>query len=390
MQLTKFKRERERFPLLKKYAYFETYATGAIPDYVYQAVARYQDARYKEGGDSSWDGKSTFEMIEDTRAIVARMINAEPEDIAFGENTSLMFGQLTAGLPLEPGDNVIMTDTTFRTMAYAWDLKRQLDGLELRYAPSHEGRVDPQDIFRMVDSRTRVISLNHVENETGYRHQLTIIGDFCRQNGIILAVDAAQSAGVMPIDVKSMNIDFLAGNTYKWMLNYCGVGYAFISSTLREKMRPFMAGWRTSRDVSSLTLDLKPGASRFEYGYPNAPGIYALGKTAARYCELGPYEIEDYVLDLGEYVYESAKVYDGLGVYGQYNRANRSGILVLTADSRYAPSSQEMKKRGVIVSVRNGAPYGAAYAMRLGLHYYTNTSDIDRLFAALAACRQDV
>lgn len=394
-----FARLRRHYPMLEKHAYFETAATGAIPDYVYQTYAAYQQARYTVGGDSSWAGASTFEMVEWAKARLAEMLGCGAHSIAFGENTSQVFGQFAGGLTLAPGDNVILTDTAFLSMAYAWDLQRQTRGVEIRLAPSDNGCIPPESLFRLADEKTRVISLCHVESDTGFRHDLARIGAFCREQGILLAVDAAQSAGVMPVDVEGMGVDFLAGNNYKWMQGYCGVGYGYYGPRALERLTPRAAGWKSHRGgihpclpqsggESFPHLELYDDARRFEFGYPNAPGVCAIGQVAQAYTRLGSKAIEDHVLSLGEQVRQCTAARPGLRIWGDYPPGNRSQIVILTADRRYTLTNEALRSRGVFACVRDGQPYGDACALRLGLHYYNSAQDVERLFAALDACRR--
>ena len=386
MNESRFLKEREHYPLLHKWAYFETAATGAIPDYVYDGYRGYQEQRYWRGGDSSWQGNDSFIMIEWARGQLAEMLGGSKKGLAFGENTSQMFAQFAAGLPLSAGDNIVLTSSTFPSMAYAWDLRRQREGVELRCASAKKGRVELEEIIGLADTRTRVISLSHVESGTGFRHDLAALGEFCRKHDILLATDTAQSAGVMPVYAEDMGIDFLAGNNYKWMQGFCGVGYGWFSNRALTRLQPLMAGWKSRKDISKLddlTLELSGTASRYEYGFPNVPGIYAMGNVAQRYLALGAGNIERYILKLVAAVHEQASRRPGLIVWSDYKPANLSQIVILTADERYKLETQALLNANVVAVVKDGKDYGAKYALRLGLHYYNSLEDIERLFEAI-------
>jgi selenocysteine lyase/cysteine desulfurase len=384
-----FSQLRRHYPLLAETAYFDSASTGAVPDFVLALYEDYQQGRYLRGGNSSWDGMTTPQMLAWARARMAAMLGGPPEAIAFGINTSQMLSQFTAGIPLRAGDNVVLTDSTFLSMAYAWDLRRQNDGIELRFAPSQRGYISTDAILSLCDAHTRVIALSHVESNTGFRHDLAALGAFCRERDILLAVDAAQSAGVMPIAVETMGVDFLAGNNYKWMQGFCGVGYGYFGPRAMAQIRPTMAGWQSHAgglNFSNLQLELRPDAVRFEYGYPDAPAIYALGRVAETYQTLGARAIEDYVLGLRRAVVARAAERPGMAVWSDYPRQHQSQIIVLTRDGRYRLTQDDLTRRGVAAELRDTTVYGgAAYALRLGLHYYNNLGDIDRLFAALDA-----
>ena len=234
------------------------------------------------------------------------------------------------------------------------------------------------------DARTRMICLDFVENSTGFRIDAKAIGAFCREHGICFVVDACQGTGAMPLDMYDMKIDFLANNDYKWMMNYCGTGFGFVTAELRNRLSQRTCGWMSDKDlfVEKETIELREDAARFEFGYPNVSGIYGLGLVAKRYCELGGKNIEDYILDLNAYLEARVREIPGAHFWSDYERANRSGIAVVCFDHEI--DRQKLADRQIVAPVRSGAMYGYPAAMRIGLHYYNNREDIDRLIEALA------
>jgi cysteine desulfurase / selenocysteine lyase len=112
--------KRERFPIIKNYAYFKTASTGLIPDYVYEGVKKYQDDRYRVGGDSDWNGKGTLAMMADSKMLLSQMIHCLPDDIAFGLNSSHLFTLFSEGIPWQPGDNVILSNHAWISTRFTW------------------------------------------------------------------------------------------------------------------------------------------------------------------------------------------------------------------------------------------------------------------------------
>ena len=234
--LEQLERERARFPVLQNTAYLETAGTGLIPDYVYEGVKKYQDDRYLIGGDSRWgEGKGTLTMIAEAKENLAKMINAFPEDLAFGNNSSQMFNLFVNGIGLKSGDNVVLAEGGWIGTRYAWQLQENY-GVELRYVKPIKGVVTPQMLFEKCDSCTKAVSVNYVESTTGFRVDAAEIGAWCRRKGIWFAVDGVQALGILSVDVERDQIDFLVGNDYKWMMHYSGLGYAYIHPKLRESI----------------------------------------------------------------------------------------------------------------------------------------------------------
>ncbi len=391
----KFQSEREFFPAAKKAAYFNTPTFGLIPDYVQEATRDTQNYRY-ETGDYSFLGTSQYEMIEESREIYARFLNCKGSDIAFGSSASQMFSILSAGLPVNPGDNVVVMDDSFVTIPYAFQCREQ-DGLEIKYAKYTNGSISAEELCAYADANTRVIAVNHVEGSSGFRMELEKIGSLCKERGIYLAVDAAQSAGAMALDIEQMNISFLVGTDYKWLCHYRGFGFAYVSPALRDHLIQRSAGWASELkrfNASKMKLDLHPDARRYELGGLHNSGVYCVRLVIEHYLKLGKEEVQNYILDLVQYSYQKADACPFTSLVYRFAPENRSGIVVMHVPGKYRLSTQKLKERGVIVPVNGGflPDRGAAnpdYSIRLGIHYYNNKEDVDKLFAAIEDCCQD-
>ncbi len=158
------------------------------------------------------------------------------------------------------------------------DLQKRL-GVKLVLVPEVEGRILIESLFAAVTSRTRMMALSHVEYASGFRHDLVAIGRFCRERGILLCVDAIQSVGVLPVDVKGMNIDYLSADGHKWMLGPEGLGIFFCGKELLDTLRPEV-GWMNvinATDYGNIDFTLRGDARRFECGTYNIPGVLAPG-----------------------------------------------------------------------------------------------------------------
>lgn len=137
-------------------------------------------------------------------------------------------------------------------------------------------------------------------------------------------------------------------------------------------------------NTTKAQLRLREDAGRFELGYPNVSGIYALGLVAEHYLALGAKEIEERVLSLAEFAAREGAKLPGATVRGFYpRRENRSAIVTLVLDGRYEPDAVALRKKGIAVPVRR-TEEGAE--LRLSLHYYNTKEDISRLLEALKTC----
>ena len=376
--MEKFDLQRQYYPVLASRTFLNTAQSGLIPTYAAEAICGDIQDRVENG----MDIVSTNERWADADSLrfrVAEMLNCKSTEIAFGANSSTLFNIFSNGIDLKPGDNVITYDSAFFAMPYTWINKKQ-DGIEARIAKAKDGRVDISELFSLVDKKTRVISVCHVDFGSGYRHDLFELGAFCRERGIYFAVDATQTCGILEIDVEKMNIDFLTTSCYKWLQCVWGIGFAYIRRSLLDVIKQDAMGWSCTKDKNRndpLVLDLSENANRFEYGGLNFPALAGLRRTIETYLNLGPKDIEDYVLSLTDYAYERARNISKVSVFGNFEPKYRSHIVTFLLPESW-PLTREYLLSNNIVAM----PLGQGRC-RIGFHYYNNTQDIDRLFEVL-------
>lgn len=383
-----FTEVRKQFPVLREWAYFETASTGLVPDFVYNGVRRYMDGRYLVGGNSVWeytDGAvDTLEMMQRSKEALAKMIHGNAEDIAFGQSSTQLLALATEGIDYGPEDNVVTVGDGWIGGRYAWQ-KRQHEGLEVRFVPPVNGVVTAEMLMAACDVHTRAVSVNLVESATGYRIDIDRLGAWCRDHGILLFADAVQALGVLDVDVRRSHIDFLVGNDYKWMMNFCGTGYAYISPRVRELVKHWGAGWMSDTErfnTGKKTLDLRRDAGRFEIGHQHSDGIYGLGLVAAKNTALGMKDIERYVLALGDYFRRCAEETEGVTLTYVFSPENRSQIISVQLDSVLKVTDADFRTAKVFTHL--GVPDADGLReIRVGLHYYNNRGDIDRFFAVI-------
>ncbi len=379
--LYSLKKERNYFPAACKQVYFESASTGLVPTYIQKGVQKYQSGRVWNGGDAVWNGMDTFTMIDNTKKKLAQMLNCDTEDIFFGLNSSHVYTTVSAGFQFRPGENIIIPRHAWLGNRFAWQM-REKEGLEIRYADSKNGEIRIQDIETLIDKKTKAVCVNMVDAVTGFRCDMYGIGQLCRHSGVYFIVDGVQAAGVLQIDVKKMHIDFLAFNDYKWMLGFCGTGVGYISPELQREVCPLGAGWYTDIDLEALDkerLQMKEDAGRYETGYPNVSGIYALGESAGHYLQIGGEVIENHVMDLSAYLEEQILETKGVALWHEFHAKNCSQIINIVLDSNLGIDRQDLLDAGIVAQIREDKALQGKKLLRIGLHYYNCRADIDYL-----------
>ncbi len=268
-----FETYRREFPVSGNYIYLDHAGVAPISLRVKTAVEMFL-AESAEGG--SFHYPVWAERIVEIRRACAQLINACPDEIAFVKSTSHGLSIVAQGLDWRPGDNVLIYEKEFPSNIYPW-LNLTSKGVEVRTIPSRDGRILLDDISRLINSRTRLLAISSVQFSNGFRIDLEKVGSLCRDKQVLLCVDAIQSLGMVPMDVKAFHIDFLSADAHKWLLGPEGIGIFYCSNGLAERLSPPLIGWKSVRN--ELAFDrpdflLKTNCLRFEEGSMNLIGHF--------------------------------------------------------------------------------------------------------------------
>jgi selenocysteine lyase/cysteine desulfurase len=367
---------RRECPVTTRWAYFDHAAVAPLTERARRTLTEWA-ADLAENGEIN--DSARVRRVEEVRRLAGQLLNADPLDIAFIKNTSEGVGIVAEGLPWQVGDNVVTAEEEYPANLYPW-MNLADRGVQLRRVPSRGGRILLDDLRAALDERTRLVSLSFVEYASGFRNDLHAVGELCRERGVLFFVDAIQGLGVLPLDVRSMPIDFLAADGHKWLLGPEGAGLFWIRRELIERLHPVGIGWNSvidSRNFSRVEFRLKPHAGRWESGSLNVGGILALGANLELLFALGIDAIAERILHLTDHLCERA-VKIGLEVYSSRRRGETSGIVSLAVPGDVRAIVRRCRDAGIVINQRAGR-------LRVSPHAYNTTEEIDRLVELLGA-----
>ena len=368
---------RRLFPVTERFIFFNHAGVSPISLKAAEVVHEFLIDYTRNGSVNSklWERKT-----EEARKDFARLIGAEPGEVAFVKNTSEGISLVANGIGFEPGDNVVIPSLEFPANVYPW-LNLARFGVATRIVPARKGRISVKDIDKAIDRRTRLVSISSVEYSNGFRNDLEALGSLCRKRDIYFCVDAIQSLGAIPMDVKRFGIDLLAADGHKWLLSPEGAGGFYCSKRVLSQIHPAKVGWKSvvrARDYSRIDFTLRRNSKKFEEGSLNLMTIAALGAELKLLLEVGLAAIEKMILSLTDHLIAGLRQ-QGFPIVSSLYPRERSGIVSFLSRDPEAVC-QRLKHKGIIVSVRDGA-------VRVSPHFYNSHEEVDKLLEVLGESR---
>jgi selenocysteine lyase/cysteine desulfurase len=360
---------RSLFPHTRRKVYLHHAGVSPLSVRVTEAMNAFLKER-SEGKIDDFEG--CLALVAETKELLAKLIGGTASEIALTKNTSEGLNIVANGIAWRQGDHVLLNDREFPTNVLPF-LNLERRGVRIDFAKCREGKISSGALEETLTERTRLLSVSHVSFLSGYRADLEEIGKMAGRRGVYLCVDAIQSAGVVPIDVRSGGVDFLSAGGHKFLMSPLGTGFLYVRKELIDLVWPPYVSWLSVRepfDFLRYDQDLQGDARRYEFGTPNMVGIAGMRAALSLFLEIGVERIESHVLSLLRLLEEMLGEL-GVPVVSAYPPRERSGIfLYRVPDGEMFVRSLE--EEGITVSLRDGA-------VRVSPHFYNSPDEIARL-----------
>ncbi|WP_121251338.1 cysteine desulfurase [Nocardioides ferulae] len=347
-------------------------------------------------------GAEASEAFEDARDKVASFIKAPSRDeVIFTKNASealnLVANTLawaTGDLAIGPGDEVVITEMEHHSNIVPWQLLTERKGATLRwFGLTDDGRLDLSDLDRLINERTKVVSLTWVSNMLGTINPVAEIARRAHEVGAIVVVDAAQAAPQLPVDVTEVGADLLAFTGHK-VVGPTGIGVLWGSRRVLEQLPPFLGGGEM---IETVRMDRSTYAGiphKFEAGTPPIAEAVGLGAAVDYLAAVGMEAVHAHEQAITGYALEGLATVPGLTVLGPQDAASRGGAISFEIDGVHPHDvAQVLDSRGIAVRAGHHcakpahARFGVQSSSRMSSYLYTTPAEIDALVEGLLYTR---
>lgn len=370
---------RKEFPILQKTTYLISHSLGAMPRRTADALQEFAEM-WASRGIRAWE-EGWWEMPVTTGNLIAPIIGAGAGEVVMHQNVSACQSLVTSCFDWNGPRNKVVTDgLNFPSNDYIYyGLERQ--GARVCRVPSTDGMSLPAErMLDAIDEETQLVSVSHVAFRSSYVQDLAAITRRTHEMGAFVIADLYQSAGVLPVNVRELEVDFATGGSVKWLCGGPGAGYLYVRPDLRTRLRPAATGWIAHRrpfEFESGPIDFADDAFRFLNGTPGIPALYSARSGYEIVNEIGVDRIRKKSLRQTQRLIELADE-AGVAVRSCREAQMRGGVVVLDV-SNGAEVVRELARREILVDYRPNA------GIRIAPHFYTADEELDRVIREIVS-----
>ncbi|MFM2214779.1 MAG: hypothetical protein RJA88_148 [Actinomycetota bacterium] len=391
------------FPILnrtirdgKRLVYLDSGATSQKPNVVIEAESnfyRLHNAAVHRGAHQL--AEEATDAYEGARTIVADFLNAHVDEVVFTKSAteslnlvSYAMGNAAPGnrFHLKAGDSIVITEMEHHANLIPWQQLAARTGAKLKwFSVTDEGRLDLSNIDSVIDSTTKVVALTHQSNVLGTIVPLDHITRRAHEVGAVVVLDACQSVPHMPVDVKALDIDFLAFSGHK-AVGPTGIGIFWGRSELLADLPPFLTGGSMIENVTMESATWAQAPKKFEAGVPNMAQAVGLGAALTYLTKIGMDKIHNHEIELTSYLLKGLSEIKDLRIIGPKTTELRGGAVSFTlGDIHPHDLGQYLDSQGIAVRTGHHCAWpltrklGVPATTRASVYLYNSTDDLDAL-----------
>lgn len=382
-------RARRETPGVSRVAHFNNAGAALMPQGVLDTVKEYLDLEAHIGGYEAARARSA--ELDAVYASLARLLNCSAEEIAVVENSTRAWDMAFYSIPFQAGDRILTSQAEYASnyIAYLQMVKRTRAVVEV--IPNDAwGQVDVQALEQMLQRPTRLVSITHVPTNGGLVNPAAEIGKLTRRHGVLYLLDACQSVGQMPVDVRAIGCDLLSATSRKYLRGPRGVGFLYARKSVLTSLEPPLLDLHAATWVAPDRYEIDPTARRFENWESNLAARLGLGAAVDYALGWGLEAIWARVKELADELRRGLQALPGLRLrdLGQ----EPCGIVSFTVEGHSSDQVRDfLAAQRININVSRAQSTlldmtgrGISDLVRASVHYYNDTAEIAQLLEALA------
>jgi len=362
---------RKEFPVLENTVYLISHSLGAMPRRARDRLNEYADM-WSTRGIRAWE-EGWWDMSITVGNLIGQIIGAGPGEVTMHPNVSICQSIIHSCFDWQRKRNKIVTESlNFPSNLYILHQLEQL-GARVITVPSEDGITVPLDrMLAAIDEQTRLVSVSHIIYKSSFIQDLHAITQRAHQVGAMVVADIYQSAGCVPVDVRTIGVDFATGGSVKWLCGGPGAGYLYVHRDLWPRLEPKVTGWMAHKQPFAFEagpIEYAEDAFRFMQGTPNVPGMYAARSGYEIVNEVGVENIRTKSMRQTAMLIELAEE-AGFRINCPRHEHERGGTVVVDIPNGYEVT-KELLRRDFLVDFRPGA------GIRIAPHFYTKDAELE-------------
>ena len=383
------KRIRAETPGCETVLHFNNAGASLTPQPVYQAVTDHLKLESRMGG---YEAQAhAQEKLNRFYQAFACLLNCDPEEIAFIENATRAWDMVFYAIPFKPGDRILTAQAEYASNYLAFLQVAKRKDIKIDVVPNDaSGQISLDALEEMIDEDVKLIAITHVPTQGGLINPAEAVGQIARKYNILYLLDACQSVGQMPIDVKKIKCDMLSGTGRKYLRGPRGTGFLFVRRSLIELLEPPFIDLHAATWIDKDRFEIRNDARRFENWESYIAGRIGLATAVDYALEIGLEAIQERVQYLAALLRNRLSEFAGIVVrdLGQH----RCGIVTFTKEDESASAlKQRLASHQINISV-SPARYarldldsrGISELARASVHYFNTEAEIDRFCTKLS------